>query len=98
MTIRSRTTSALDRIVRGTVAETLNALLDRLCNAQRYERSEADVLDRSVRTYESHRESFVQELVHFHACITEGIECRTPPEQARVDIELLTQMFLAAAP
>src|SRR4029077_19471421 len=35
----------LDRAVRGTVEETLNALLeaeaDRLCNAQRYERSEA---------------------------------------------------------
>src|SRR6478752_4550465 len=35
----------LDRVVRGTVEETLNALLeaeaDRLCNAQRYERSEA---------------------------------------------------------
>jgi putative transposase len=35
----------LDRIVRGTVEETLNALLDaeadRLCNASRYERSEA---------------------------------------------------------
>lgn len=35
----------LDRIVRGTVEETLNSLLDaeadRLCNAQRYERSEA---------------------------------------------------------
>jgi transposase-like protein len=35
----------LDRIVRGTVEETLNALLDaeadRLCNAQRYERTEA---------------------------------------------------------
>ena len=35
----------LDRIVRGSVEETLNALLDaeadRLCNAQRYERSEA---------------------------------------------------------
>src|SRR5215468_10754750 len=34
----------LDRIVRGSVEETLNALLDaeadRLCNAQRYERSE----------------------------------------------------------
>jgi transposase-like protein len=34
----------LDRVVRGTVEETLNALLDaeadRLCNAQRYERSE----------------------------------------------------------
>ena len=35
----------LDRVVRGTVEETLNALLDaeadRLCNARRYERSEA---------------------------------------------------------
>jgi len=35
----------LDRVVRGTVEETLNALLeaeaDRLCNAQRYERTEA---------------------------------------------------------
>ena len=35
----------LDRIVRGSVEETLNALLeaeaDQLCNAQRYERSEA---------------------------------------------------------
>src|SRR5262249_42903414 len=35
----------LDRVVRGTVEETLNALLDaeadRLCNAQRYERSAA---------------------------------------------------------
>src|SRR6516162_8889190 len=35
----------LDQVVRGTVEETLNALrdaeADRLCNAQRYERSEA---------------------------------------------------------
>ena len=35
----------LDRVVRGGVEETMNALLDaeahRLCNAQRYERSEA---------------------------------------------------------
>ena len=35
----------LDRVVRGSVEETLNALLEaeaeRLCNAQRYERSEA---------------------------------------------------------
>src|SRR5262245_16628824 len=40
-----RIKSHLDRMVRGTVEETLNALLDaeadRLCNAQRYERSEA---------------------------------------------------------
>src|SRR5437764_3280240 len=40
-----RIKSHLDRVVRGTVEETLNALLDaeadRLCNAQRYERSQA---------------------------------------------------------
>ncbi len=40
-----RIKSHLDRGVRGSVEETLNALLDaeadRLCNAQRYERSEA---------------------------------------------------------
>lgn len=63
----------------------------------RYERSEADGLDRSVRVYESHRESFVRELEHFHACITEAAEPRTPPEQARLDIDVLTQMFRAAA-
>ena len=62
----------------------------------RYERSEADGLDRAVRLFESHREAFVRELAHFHDCITQGAECRTPPEQGRVDIEVLTQMFLAA--
>jgi hypothetical protein len=40
-----RIKSHLDRIVRGSVEETLNTLLDAeidpLCNAQRYERSEA---------------------------------------------------------
>jgi putative transposase len=40
-----RIKSHLERVVRGSVEETLNALLeaeaDRLCNAQRYERSEA---------------------------------------------------------
>jgi putative transposase len=40
-----RIKSHLDRVVRGSVEETLNALLDaeadRLCNAQRYERSGA---------------------------------------------------------
>jgi hypothetical protein len=40
-------------------------------------------------------ESFSRELRHFHACITEGIPCRTPPESARLDIEVLTSMFLA---
>src|ERR1700720_1168140 len=40
-----RIRSHLERVVRGTVEETLNSLLDaeadRLCNAQRYERTEA---------------------------------------------------------
>jgi predicted dehydrogenase len=62
----------------------------------RYERSEADGLDRAVRVFESHRESFVRELEHFHDCVTHGVECRTPPEQARLDIDVLTQMFRAA--
>jgi len=43
-----RIKSHLDRVVRGSVEETLNALLDaeadRLCNAQRYERSAAAVI------------------------------------------------------
>jgi len=62
----------------------------------RYERSDADGAARDVRIVESHEESFLRELVHFHDCITTGAECRTPPEQARLDIELLTNMFLAA--
>jgi predicted dehydrogenase len=41
-------------------------------------------------------ESFSRELRHFHACIAEGETCRTPPEGARLDIEVLTAMFLAS--
>jgi predicted dehydrogenase len=63
----------------------------------RYERSEADGLDRAVRVFESHREPFRQQLVHFHDCIRHGAPCKTPPEQARVDMELMTAMFRAAA-
>ena len=48
----------LERVVRGSVEETLNALLDaeadRLCNAQRYERSAArrDTRGRNLQTKE----------------------------------------------
>src|SRR4051794_28185250 len=42
----------------------------------------------------SHEEAFSRELDHFHACVTEGETCRTPPEQARLDIAVLTEMFL----
>ena len=32
--------------------------------------------------------------MHFHGCCANGVECLTPPEQARLDTEVLTEMFL----
>jgi hypothetical protein len=63
----------------------------------RYERSGADGAARVATSFESAEEAFVRELVHFHDCAANGATCRTPPEQARVDIAVLTDMFLAAA-
>jgi predicted dehydrogenase len=51
---------------------------------------------RDAQVFESYEESFARELAHFHECIVNGVECKTPPEQARVDISVLTQMFLKA--
>jgi hypothetical protein len=62
----------------------------------RYERQEADGFANAVHRYRSFEESFRRELVHFHECAVDGVACLTPPEQARIDTELLTQMFLAA--
>jgi predicted dehydrogenase len=61
-----------------------------------YRRSEADQRRNAVRIVESYEESFARELAHFHASVADGTPCRTPPEQARLDIEVLTQMFLAS--
>jgi predicted dehydrogenase len=61
-----------------------------------YEASRAEHAGRVVETFESYEESFARELAHFHDCIVEGTECRTPPDQARMDIDVLTQMFLKA--
>ena len=61
-----------------------------------YERQDPDAYANAVRRYHSFEESFRRELVHFHACCVEGVACLTPPEQARIDTELLTAMFLAA--
>ena len=44
------------------------------------------------RTFRSWRESYARQLEHFHACVTDGVACRTPPEQARADIGLLAAM------
>ena len=61
-----------------------------------YRRSEADGRANSVHSLTSHAESFMRELEHFHDCIVAGTRCRTPPEQARLDIDVLTRMFLAS--
>ena len=61
-----------------------------------YRRSERDGTTNDVRIAQAYGESFARELDHFHRCVTAGEVCRTPPEQARLDIEVLTQMFLAA--
>ncbi len=61
-----------------------------------YRRSEAAGAMNAVRIAESYDEAFSRELIHFHSCVVDGTPCRTPPEQARVDIDVLTQMFLAA--
>ena len=61
-----------------------------------YRVSARDGRTNDVRIAESYEEAFAQELAHFHDCITDGVPCRTPPEHARLDIDVLTQMFLAS--
>jgi hypothetical protein len=61
-----------------------------------YERQDADDYANDVRRYRSFEEAFRRELVRFHASCVDGAACPTPPEQARIDTELLTEMFLAA--
>src|SRR5262249_54832288 len=61
-----------------------------------YRRSERNGTANDVGVAEFYGENFALELDHFHLGGTGGEECRTPPEQARLDIEVLTQMFLAS--
>jgi GFO/IDH/MocA oxidoreductase family protein len=61
-----------------------------------YERQDADGYANGVSCYRSFEEAFRCELVHFHECVVGKTDCLTPPEQARIDTDLLTQMFLAA--
>lgn len=35
------------------------------------------------------RDRYVAQLVHFHECVSGGVPCRVPPEQARADVVLL---------
>jgi predicted dehydrogenase len=43
-------------------------------------------------------DAYVAELRHFHACVVEGIACRTPPEQAARDVAMLRDLYRRAAP
>jgi hypothetical protein len=61
-----------------------------------YRRAAAGGRMNVVQIAQSYDEAFARELRHFHACIVDGIQCRTPPEAGRLDIEALTGMFLAA--
>jgi predicted dehydrogenase len=61
----------------------------------RYRRSAGGDGGHLTRTFGSWREPYRLQLEHFHACVTAGAACRTPPEQARADIELLSRLFEA---
>ena len=52
---------------------------------------------REVRAFDSYDEAYQRELVHFHRCMLGAEECRTPPEQARVDQRVLTDMYRLGA-
>ena len=61
-----------------------------------YRRSRRAGRAADVRIVSAYDESFARELRRFHASIVDGVPCLTPPEGARLDIDVLTQMFLAA--
>jgi predicted dehydrogenase len=61
-----------------------------------YQMSSSGDGGRVTRSFEAYQESFQRQLVHFHDCVVNGADCRTPPEQARADIDVLTRMFRAA--
>jgi predicted dehydrogenase len=61
-----------------------------------YRQSRRNGRSDDVRIVNAFDESFSRELRHFHSCIVDGTPCRTPPEGARLDIEVLTAMFLAS--
>ena len=58
-----------------------------------YRRSRRSGRIDDVQIVNAYDESFARELKHFHECITDGAECRTPPEGGRLDIDVLTKMF-----
>jgi predicted dehydrogenase len=58
-----------------------------------YRRSRRSGRTDDVRIVNAYDEAFARELRHFHSCIVDGTPCRTPPENGRLDIDVLTKMF-----
>jgi len=61
-----------------------------------YRRSRRDGRAADVRIASAYDESFSRELRRFHDSIVDGAPVLSPPEGARLDIDVLTQMFLAS--
>jgi predicted dehydrogenase len=49
------------------------------------------------RIYRAHGEGYQRQLVHFHDCIVDGAPCRTSADQARIDIEVMIEIFRASS-
>jgi predicted dehydrogenase len=62
-----------------------------------YRRSDGAGGANVTRTFRSWRESYASQLIHFHDCIARGVQCRTPPEQARTDIACLAALWDAVS-
>jgi len=59
----------------------------------RYERSTGDAGANVAYAVRRWSASYVEQLRHFHACVTEGAACRAPAEQGRRDVALLSELF-----
>jgi predicted dehydrogenase len=62
-----------------------------------YRSSHGDHGANRVTERRSWADGYERQLRHFHACITSGEPCRTPPEQARRDVALLAELHDVAA-
>jgi hypothetical protein len=51
---------------------------------------------RETITFGAWDEAYERQLEHFHAAITAGVPCRTPPEMAQLDHRLLSSLHDAA--
>jgi len=46
----------------------------------------------STEVFRTWRDSFREEIEHFADCVEHGIACRTPPQQAALDLQLLERL------